>query len=431
MAEEKFTAIIVGAGPAGSSAAYLLAREGIDVLLIERGDTPGCKNMFGGRMYSYALNRIIPEFWKDAPVERQVIKENITLMDGDKSVSICCQDQNWGQSPYHSFILLRAEFDAWLASKAEEAGAMLACGIRVDDVIMENGQVKGIKAGEDELMADVVIAADGANSLIGEKAGLHKKFLPGDLATGIKQVIELPAETINQRFNLNPDTGATCLYAGTCTRGMQGGGFLYTNKTSLSLGLVIKASELQKNQHHISELMEDFKNQPQIAPLITGGQVAEYSAHLVPEAGINMTPQLFGNGILAAGDAAGFCINLGYLVRGMDLAIASGEAAAQTVIQAVKQNDFSARGLSIYKDLLTQNGVWQVMEKYRQVPHFLDKERIYNSYPRLLNNLMADMFTINDSPPVPLAGKMRQELKNSDISLFQLIGDALKGGRSL
>ena len=82
-------------------------------------------------MYSHALNRIIPEFWKEAPVERTIAQETITFLDGDRSVSVSCQDLNWTDDPCHSFTLLRGDFDAWLASKAEEAGALLASGIRV------------------------------------------------------------------------------------------------------------------------------------------------------------------------------------------------------------------------------------------------------------------------------------------------------------
>ncbi|MCE5336170.1 MAG: FAD-dependent oxidoreductase, partial [Desulfobacteraceae bacterium] len=100
MSEDKFTAIIVGAGPAGSTAAYLLAREGHEVLLIEKGAAPGAKNMFGGRMYSHALNRIIPEFWEEAPVERPVVREIITFMSGGRSTSIHTQDAEWGKPPF-------------------------------------------------------------------------------------------------------------------------------------------------------------------------------------------------------------------------------------------------------------------------------------------------------------------------------------------
>ncbi len=246
MAEDRFSAIVVGAGPAGSTAAYLLAREGHDVLLIERGAAPGSKNMFGGRMYAHALNRIIPGFWEEAPVERPVVSEIVTFLNDGRSLSINCRDDAWARPPYHSFTLLRAEFDAWLASKAEEAGAMLACNICVDDLLFEDEKVVGIRAGEDEMFADVVIAADGVNSVLAQKAGLARMFSAKQVATGIKMIIELPAETISGRFQLGENEGAAQLFVGGCTNGMQGGGFLYTNKSCLSLGLVVNADELAK-----------------------------------------------------------------------------------------------------------------------------------------------------------------------------------------
>ena len=218
MAEEKFTAIVVGAGPAGSTAAMLLAREGHDVLLVERGASPGSKNMFGGRMYCHALSRILPDFWEEAPVERAVAREIVTFLHGGKSVSLSCGNPDWAKPPYHSLTLLRAEFDSWLASKAEEAGAMLACNIRVDDVLRQDGKIVGIRAGEDEIFADVVVAADGVNSILAQKAGLAEMFTPHQAATGFKQVIELPAEKIADRFQLEGNAGAVQLFVGDCTK---------------------------------------------------------------------------------------------------------------------------------------------------------------------------------------------------------------------
>lgn len=431
MSEDKFAAIIVGAGPAGSTAAYLLAREGLEVLLIEKGATPGSKNMFGGRMYSHALNRILPDFWEEAPVERPVAREIITFLNGGQGVSVNCQDLNWIKPPYHSFTLLRAEFDAWLASKAEEAGAMLACGIRVDDLLFDNGRVIGIRAGEDEMLADVVIAADGVNSIMAQKAGLAKMLSPHQVATGVKQVIKLSPETISQRFGLDGNNGAAQLFAGDCAKGMQGGGFLYTNKSTLSLGLVIKASELQKTKYKISDLIEDFKDNPQVRPLVEGGEIVEYSAHLVPEAGLEMMPQLFGDGILVAGDAAGFVLNLGYIVRGMDLAIASGEAAAKTVMAARKINDFTRQGLSLYEQLLKQDFVFRDLEAYRKGPRFLENHRMFETYPQLATGLASKIFTVDGTSPVHLLGKVLSQVKESRVGLAQLAGDSWKGARVL
>lgn len=431
MSEDKFTAIIVGAGPAGSTAAYLLAKEGYDVLLIEKGSAPGAKNMFGGRMYSHALNRIIPNFWEEAPVERPVTSEIITFMSGDRSVSVNSRDAGWARPPYHSFTLLRAEFDAWLASKAEEAGAMLACNICVDDLLFENGKVIGIRAGEDEMFADVVIAADGVNSILAQKAGLAKMFSAHQAATGVKQIIELPADEIGRRFQLEDNRGAAQLFVGDCSKGMRGGGFLYTNKNSISLGLVINTGDLQKNQIRVPDLIEDFKANPAIAPIVDGGQVAEYSAHLIPEAGLAMMPRIFADGILVAGDAAGFVLNLGYVVRGMDFAIASGEAAAKAVIHAKASSDFSGSALGVYRTFLKESFVLRDMEAYRKAPEFLETERLFKTYPEFVTSLAGRLFTVDGSPPFHVFGKILKHLRKNRISLSKLALDSWRGAKSL
>jgi electron transfer flavoprotein-quinone oxidoreductase len=431
MADDKFTAIIVGAGPAGSTAAMTLAREGCDVLLIEKGPTPGAKNMFGGRMYCHVLNRLIPEFWEQAPVERAVVSENITFLNEGRSASLSCRNEDWAKPPFHSFTLLRAEFDAWLAEKAEEAGAMLACNICVDDLLYDNGKVAGIRAGEDEMFADVVIAADGANSILAQKAGLAELFSASQVATGAKMVVELPPDTIDQRFQLSGNQGAAMLFVGDCTNGMQGGGFLYTNKSTVSLGLVINTACLQRSDRKMPDLVEDFRNGPHIAPLLEGGEVVEYSAHLVPEAGIRMTPQLFGDGILIAGDAAGLVLNLGFIVRGMDFAAASGEAAAMAVLEAKRSGDFSRSGLSIYRKLLEESFVLRDLEFYSKVPQFMENRRLYEKYPGLVTLVMSDLFTVDGRQPQRVLKKGLAAMKKSGVSLGGLAADCWKGAFSL
>ncbi len=401
------------------------------MVLVERGTTPGSKNMYGGRMYTHALNRIFPKFWEEAPVERPVAREVITFLDGDRSVSFTCRDVNWATPPYHSFTLLRAEFDNWLAAKAEEAGALLACGIRVDDLLIENGRVIGIRAGEDEMSADVVIAADGVNSVMAQKAGLAKLFTPHHVATGVKEIIELPEETIRGRFQLEGNNGAVHMFVGDCSGGMRGGGFLYTNKSSISLGLVVNAGELRQSQVRLCDVLEDFKSSPHIAPLIEGGEVAEYSAHLVPEAGLAMMPRLCGDGMLVAGDAAGFVLNLGYTVRGMDFAVASGEAAAKAVMEAKARNDFSRQGLGCYEELLKQSFVLRDLEAYRNAPSFLENDRLFSAYPKLATGLASKLFTVNGAPPVHLWQTVLNQIRESHISLSHLALDGWKGVKNL
>lgn len=431
MAEEKFDALIVGAGPAGSTAAYLMAKAGLEVLLVERGPAPGSKNMFGGRMYGHALNRIIPGFWEEAPVERPVTRETITFLDGEKSVSLNCRDTAWGRPPYHSFTLLRAEFDAWLASRAEEEGAILATGIRVDEPLLRDGKVAGIAAGDDEILADVVVAADGVNSLLAQKAGLCTMFAPRQVGTGVKQVIALPPDVIDSRFQVDAGDGAVHMFVGDCTEGLPGGGFLYTNKNTVSLGVVVGVAALAQSELPMSRVLEGFKAGPHVAPLIEGGEVVEYSAHLVPEAGLGMLPRLFGDGMLVTGDAAGLVVNLGYVIRGMDFAIASGAAAAETVIAAKAAGDFSAQGLSGYEKSLQDGFVLRDLEAYRLAPRFMENERLYTTYPKLAAGLASKLFEVDGRPSVHLLSKVMGTLKDDHVSWWNLAMDGWKGGRHL
>ena len=236
---DKFDVIIVGAGLAGLSAAYTLAQAGIEVVVIERGDYPGAKNVTGGRLYVNPVRQYLPDIWDEAPLERHVTNELLTMMSSENSTTIRFRSEKFNRPPYHSYTVLRATFDRWLASRAEEAGAMLVTKNLVDDIIKENGRVIGVVAGGEELGADVVIACDGALSLITEKAGLRSPGDPKNYAVGLKEVIELPRETLEDRFGLTGDEGVAQLFMGSLTQGCFGGGFLYTNKSSISLGMVV------------------------------------------------------------------------------------------------------------------------------------------------------------------------------------------------
>lgn len=429
MSSEKFDCIIVGAGPSGSTAGYLLAQAGLEVLIIERGSFAGSKNMTGGRLYSHSLEKIIPGFSKEAPLERKVVRETVTMLTKDSAVSLDLQSQLLGEEKKDSYTVLRVDFDQWLANKAEEAGAILASGIRVDDLVIKDGNICGVIAGEDEMEANVVILADGVNSLLAQKAGLKKELSPGQVAVGVKEVIELPSHVIEDRFNLNPGEGAARLFVGDCSRGKMGGGFLYTNKNSISLGLVLTLSDLGSEGLTVPEMLESFKEHPGVKPLIKDGKLVEYSAHLVPEAGLSMLPELYSDGVLVIGDAAGFVINGGYTVRGMDLAIASGEAAAQTVLAAKGKDDFSKASLAHYKTLIDNSFVMRDLTKYRDFPGFMENPRIFNQYPEMAVDIIKDMYVIDGSPLRPLRKIALSHVKK--VGLMNILKDAWKGGKIL
>src|SRR5207245_10976428 len=234
-----FEVAVVGAGPAGSAAAITLAREGVQVLLVKRGTFPGSKNVFGGRIYSYALKRLLGDQWKDAPVERFIRKEGITFMTVDSSFSI----EYEAKDPKGSFTAVRAKFDKWLAEQAEKVGASLITDSRVDDLVIEGGRVKGIIAGQDKIPTDAVIACDGTTTSHARRAGRATMLDAEEVSMGMKDVVELPAERIEERFGLEPGEGAAHVFVGDCSGGLRGGGFLYTNKDSLALGMVVGADD--------------------------------------------------------------------------------------------------------------------------------------------------------------------------------------------
>ncbi len=429
--EDKFDAIIVGAGVAGSAAAYQLARQGMQVVIIERGPYPGSKNLSGGVLYGRILEQLIPNYWETAPIERCITNQVVTFMTGDAHFSIDFKNQAFNRPPYNAVTILRGKFDRWLADQAEAAGAMLVPGIRVDKVLKEDGRVVGVVAGDEEMRADVVIAADGAFSFITQDAGLREKPRAEQVAIGVKQLIGLPRETIEERFHLVGDEGTAYAIVGYATRGVDGGGFLYTNKDSLSVGLVMRVDDLVKNKVKSGEMLEEFLQHPMLVPLLKGGKLLEYGAHIVPEGGLAAMPRLYTDGMLVTGDAAGLGVNTGFVVRGMDLAIGSAIAAAETVIEARARNDFSAQSLSAYQKKLDQSYVMADMRTYARAPHFFENKRLYTTYPELLACLMTRIYSENAAPQEHLMPLIMKSARENHISLFDVAKDLLEGVRAL
>ncbi len=421
---------MVGAGPAGCAAAYTLAKAGIEVLLIERSKLAGAKNVTGGVLYGSVLHELIPEFWKEAPVERRVQRHVISMLSEKSSVSIDFNTDNSDHPESAGYTVLRAKFDRWFAQKVEEAGAMVITGSRADDLIMEDGHVAGIVAGGHKISAKVVIAADGVNSLLADKAGLGVSVAPNNVNQGVKEIIKLPREAIEQRFNLSGNGGAAIYFLGFCTRGVHGAGFLYTNKESLSLGVVVQLKALIDNKLKSVELLESFKEHPTVREWIKGGTPVEYSAHLVPAGGVTMIPQLYTDGMLVVGDAAALVLATGRALEGLNFALASGVAAAEAVKQAREKNDFSEKSLSQYIRLMAEGFVIQDLIRFAGAPQFLDNPRLYGVYPELACSLAEKVFEVDGNPKRTLWQLAREEMKGK-ISLWQLIKDGMAARKTI
>ncbi len=428
---ENFDVAVIGAGPAGSATALCLARAKLNVLLVERAKVSGQKNVFGGRIYSYPLYDLIPTWQKDCPVERFVIRDVFALMTEDQCLQIQFESPRLVSGKATSFTALRPKFDNWLVKKAEDAGAMSITGIRVDDLLIESGRVRGIVAGGDKIGADVVVGADGVVSKFAQRVGLRTEMNARNVSIGVKETVELAPRLIQDRFSLDETNGAAYVFAGDASGNLRGGGFLYTNKGSISLGLVVSAEDISSRKIEIHALQERFKRHPTLARMLQGGRVIEYSTHMIPEFGISTLNRLYADGFLAVGDAAGFLINNGYTFRGVDLAITSGMAAAETIIGAKENGDFSKAALSRYEWNLRRSNVLTDLETFQRGPRFMDNPRLYSLYPKAACELFEKVYTIDGTGQRRLFDTSLEQFKKMDVSLIKIIRDIIGGARSM
>jgi electron transfer flavoprotein-quinone oxidoreductase len=427
--KEKFDAIVVGAGPSGNSAAYLMAKAGLKVLQIERGEYPGSKNVQGAILYSDALERIIPNFRDDAPLERHIIEQRLWVMDDDSFVGTHHRSDNYNKPPYNRYTIIRAQFDKWYSSKVREAGALLICETTVQELLHDGERVIGVRCDRlgGEVYADVVVLADGVNSTLARKAGFHGELDPGNVALAVKEILFMPEEVIQQRFNIKEDEGVVIELMGKVTEGMVGTGFLYTNKDSLTIGVGCMLADFKANPQRTKpyELLEKLKRHPSIAPMIEGGEMKEYCAHLIPEGGFNAIPRVHGHGWLIVGDSAGF-VNAVHR-EGSNLAMTSGRLAAETIIamKAAGQAP-DAKALRAYKDKLDESIVMKDLKKYRNLPDVLHgNPQFFTAYPELVNRAAKTFFTVDGVDKTTKEKEIFGSFRSAR-RLTGLVGDAFK-----
>ncbi|HEY0215668.1 MAG TPA: FAD-dependent oxidoreductase [Cellulomonas sp.] len=398
--EDSFDAIVIGGGFAGLAAAYRLAQQEKSVLVVERGPACGAKNLTGGRIYAYALQALLGDRWKEAPVQREVKREMIAMLTEQDAVTV---ETTLTSVTEESYTVLAAPLLAWLAAEAEEAGAMIVTDTTVDGLIVRDGVVCGVRTGEEELEAAVVIDCEGINALVLERAGLIRRMDVHDVAVGAKYVYRIGAEQVESRFGVRPGEGAALLGMGAVTHGVFGGVFCYTNTDSVSLGLVIDPAGWKKAGRSLLQTAEDLRAHPALGRYVEGGELVEYGAHLVYEGGYDTLPELAGDGWLVCGDAAGLCLNRGFTIRGMDYAVISGLAAADTVVEALVAEDTRATGLAGYRTRL-EAGMLRDFRATRGGHDWMSRATdLFTVYPRLAVDTMAELYHVGDEPLRPVS----------------------------
>ena len=397
--DDQFDAIVVGAGPAGITAAREMAAAGLSVVVLERGQFPGAKNVWGGILYREPTEAITPGFEDEAPLERPIIEQRYLMLTDDAMMGMTFRSERFAEPPFNAYSVLRSPFDRWYATKAEEAGAEVYPEFTVVDLLWRDGAVIGVTTGDPdgELNARCVVIAEGANSLLAQKIGLHREWAPIEQALVAKELIALPPETIEDRFGLPVGMGTALEIFGESTAGLLGYGFIYTNKESLSIGTGALLEDLIETGLNVNDMLDRFKAHPAIAPLIAGGETIEYSGHLIPEGGYNRLPQVFADGAVVIGDAAQLVNPLNR--EGANLAMLSGKLAAQAIVEAKASDDFSAMTLSRYRELLDESVVIADLHKIRNITDFAHaRPHLLREYPQLLSRMFEEYLRVDGVP---------------------------------
>jgi electron transfer flavoprotein-quinone oxidoreductase len=384
-------------------------------------------------VYPRILDEVLPKWWEEAPVQRWVTRRSTMLLTDASALTIDYRSARWGAPPYNGATAFRPDWDHWLSGKAVDAGATLVCDTTVVGLIRDaTGAVTGVRTDrpDGDLTCRVVVACDGVNSFLAKEAGLYPHTDASNFTLGVKETLSLPKEVIDERFGVRDRQGVDIEILGG-TSGVNGGGFLYTNLDTVALGVVLKLPKLAAQQTRPEEIIAKLKSHAAIAPLVEGAELKEYSAHLIPEAGLKMMPTMVHDGMLVAGDAAALCLAAGIWLEGVNFAMASGLYAGRAAAEAIAANDVTRTGLDRYRQALSDTFVLRDHRRLRRVPQLVLSDRVQHLYPELITGVVERVFRVDNPLPKPgLRRILAQERKRVGARRRDLVRDAWDGLRS-
>lgn len=435
-ADPEFDVVVVGAGRAGTAAAYRLAEEGFDVALLERAKQPGMKNVTGGVLYGSVLADLVPEFPAEAPLERHVVEHRIKLLHGDAEVTVGYRDLELREEP--NYTLMLGKFDRWFVERAEERGALFLPETTVEDVTQGAGHaVVHTDRENGDLTCRAVVGADGVNTTVGRATGIQRTMRNEDMALSVKKVVKLGREGINERFNLDSDEGAAYIYTGYPEGAPTIGYFIYTFDEYISVGAVGGLETLRwlGDQGYggtgtpLYGLLEEFMTLDTVRPYVRGDLVEEYQGILVPEHSYDTLPDRHDRRVALVGDAAGLVLNKGYTFRGLDYGITSGVEAAEAAVACRADGDWDAFG-ERYDRNLRDSYVLQDMKRHRHLPKFLENERMYGVYPGIAAETLRGMYSSSTDAELTWR-RAFGAFRRSDAGVLDLLRDGYRAMRSL
>jgi electron transfer flavoprotein-quinone oxidoreductase len=370
---EHYEALVVGAGPGGAAAAAALANQGVETLVLERGVDAGSKNVSGGLIYAeesapYTIDDLFPNF-REAATERPTDEYYIHNVAGRKVKTFDLHDIHHSDTEWCDSVL-RRRMDSWLADQVHEmtreTGGGLLTNVRVTGLLREDGEIVGVTCDElDPITADVIVAADGVNSELARDAGLMDWEEPEEWFQGVKAVVEMDPDAINERFGIDDDGGVAHLFSGDLFDGVRGGGLLYTNEDSLSIGTVFHLDSIAEERAEPHELLDSLLTHPLLDQWLQGEyEEREYAAKLVPDSKKAAHPSPHRGRLLLVGDAAGQMQAQGPIIKGMNHAVTAGGLAAEAFQEARTRGDTSQAG-DLYEQKLETEGVMQKLRPPR------------------------------------------------------------------
>lgn len=432
-----FDVVVVGAGIAGTAAAYQLADDGFDVALLDRAKQPGMKNVTGGVLYGQVLEDLLPGYPDDAPLERHVVEHTVKLLHDGAAVSIGYRDPALQEEPNYTLMLGR--FNQWFVDRAVDAGAVFLPETTVHDVTQgPDGAVVHTDRAAGDLACRAVIGADGVNTTVGRTTGIQRPMRNEDMALSVKKVLHVGRETINERFNLEADEGAAHVYTGYPAGVPTVGYFVYTFDDLVSVGAVGGLETLRWVGEEgyadagtpLYSLLEQFMELDAVRPFVQGGSVQEYQGILIPEHSYDTLPARHDRRVALIGDAAGLVLNKGYSFRGLDYGVKSGLVAAEAAAACAADGDWDPFGRR-YDDRLEDSYVIRDMKQHRNLPKLLHNERLYGAYPAVARETLHSMFTAEADAEGLTWRQAYRAVRRSDAGLLDLLRDGIRGLRSL
>jgi electron transfer flavoprotein-quinone oxidoreductase len=386
--------------------------------MLEKGKIPGERNMTGGVLYGgfeggWGMTDLIPDFEATAPLQRKMVSHEVVVLSEPEaskgtakyyrlsrgSVPARLRLFNLEFSTGHDHSVLRRPFDRWFANRAVESGAMLSTETTVKGLLTEKGAVTGVLTTKEELRAKLVIDCSGVTSGLVREAGLRDDLSPNQLYHGIKRVYSLDEGIIEKRFRVGPGEGCAIFFIGGFMRGVSGGAFVYTNRDTLSVGIVASLGSLirESTEHFdrvgkLLDIQDDFEAHPIVADLLEGAKAVEYSAHNIPKGFKCIPKKPYADGYLAAGDALGAFVKIGPMIDGMRRAIASGMMAARVYLEASSSGSLRERELSRYRELLTP--IYRDVNRSGRDSLVSESSFVYGALPRIVlgSGLMAKTY---------------------------------------